>query len=151
MEKSWGRKSLSSSLSLLFLSRPPSSLPHMLDHSGSFGCSTGEVPSTRTRTRTGKNTKKAKRMMTHTSMCIPHQKCVLYESYLSGTTRKVPKCRSFPVPQQCSLNFLLRSLSCPPNPCIFGKLAKKDFQTCTGHWGGRCLSEEVMDTGRSGR
>ena len=52
--------SLSSYLSLLFLSRPPSSLPHMLDHSGSFGWSTGEVPSTSTCPSTGKSTEKAK-------------------------------------------------------------------------------------------
>ena len=52
--------SLSSSLYLIVLSRPPSSLPHMLDHSGSFGWSTGEVPSTSTRTSTGKSTGEAK-------------------------------------------------------------------------------------------
>ena len=68
--------------SLLFLSRPPSSLPHMLDHSGSFGRSTGEVPSVSTRVSTGKSTEKAKRMMTHTSMCVPHQKYMLYVSYV---------------------------------------------------------------------
>ena len=42
----------------------------MLDFSGSFGWSAGEVPSTRTVTITGKSTEKAKHniMMTHTSM-----------------------------------------------------------------------------------
>ena len=56
--------SLSLSLLLLLLlafsplspSSPPSSLPHMLDHSESFGWGTGEVPSTNTRTSTGKTT-----------------------------------------------------------------------------------------------
>ena len=67
---------------LLFLSRPPSSLPHMLDHSGSFGWSTREVPSVSTSMSTGKSTEKAMHMMTHTSMWVPHQKYILYVSYV---------------------------------------------------------------------
>ena len=66
-------ENISSSLSLLFLFCPPSSPPHMLDHSGSFGWSTGEVPSTSTRISTGKGTEKANNMMSHTRMCVPHQ------------------------------------------------------------------------------
>ena len=91
-----------SSLYMHVLSRPPLFSPHMLDHSGSFGWSTREVPSTSTRTSTGKSIEKAKptpaygctpttlcstpttlwwwypyRVMTHTSMCVPHQKYVL--------------------------------------------------------------------------
>ena len=53
---------------------PTSSLPHMLDHSGSFDWRTREVPST----SMGKSTEKATHMMTHTSMCAPHQKYVIY-------------------------------------------------------------------------
>ena len=74
------------SLSHLFLSRPlvpPLLSPTcwntvVVDHSGSFGWSTGEVPST----GTGKNAEKAKHnvMVTHTSMCVPNQKYVLYVS-----------------------------------------------------------------------
>ena len=52
--------SLSSYISLLCLSRPPSSLPHMLDHSGSFGRSSGKVPSTSISTSTGKSTQNPK-------------------------------------------------------------------------------------------
>ena len=68
-------------------------------------------------------------------MYEPHQKYVLYVSHLSGTTTKVPTRFNFPVPQQCLLNFSPRSLSCPPNPCIFGNLAKMAFQICMGHGG----------------
>ena len=74
--------SLSLSLSphlvcLLFLSRPPSSLPCMLDHSGSSGWSTGEVPSVSTSMSTGKSTEKTKHMMTqfwgvHMGQCHAH-------------------------------------------------------------------------------
>jgi len=92
----WGRQStiphslslshsLSSSLSLflslhLFLSRPPSCLPHVLDHSGSFGWSAGEVLSVSTRMSKRKSTENTKRMMTRTSMRVPHQKYVSYVS-----------------------------------------------------------------------
>ena len=47
-----------------------------LDHSGSFGWSTREVPSVSTSMSTGKSTEKAMHMMTHTSMWVPHQKYV---------------------------------------------------------------------------
>ena len=54
----------------------------MLDHSGSFGWSTREVPSVSTSMSTGKSTEKAMHMMTHTSMWVPHQKYILYVSWV---------------------------------------------------------------------
>ena len=51
---------------------PPSPHPSLL---------TGEAPSTRVRTGTGKSTEKAKPTMTHTGMCVPHQNYVLHVSH----------------------------------------------------------------------
>ena len=43
----------------------------MLDHSGSFGWSTGEVPSTSARTRTGKSTETSEQLWKKTMMQPP--------------------------------------------------------------------------------
>ena len=48
--------------------------------------------------------------------------------YLSGSMENVPAQCNFPVPQQCSLNIFLRSLICPPRPCVFRNLQKGRFR-----------------------
>jgi len=63
-----------------------------------------------------------------------HQKYAQQVSYLLGTLTNLIFC-SFPVAQQCLPNFFFSLLSCPPNLCMVGNLAKTAFQKCLGHGG----------------
>ena len=46
--------------------------------------------------------------------------------------------------QQCLLNYFLRSLIYPLNPCISSKLEKRDFQTCVGHMGESAPQKKLL-------
>ena len=85
-------------------------------------------------------------MLTHTSMCVPHQKYVLYIRILS--LRGFQK-----VPTRCKWALFDRSLCfwsvpfswprAPRPPYIFRNMEKRAFWTCMGHEGVGALQKMV--------
>ena len=64
-------------------------------------------------------------IITHTSMCVPHQKYVLYVSKSLAVPENRANTVQFPSSAAEFPNFFLRSLGCPPNPCISPESLRK--------------------------